>query len=99
MYPNPTPTQSRLLSRVDRHAAERAFAKQRNRAIERLERLGVSGESARAWIAAWDRSTIDLVDFRAAGDFWDLGFQYAREEIRAGFDPPTWDGAEAREAS
>jgi hypothetical protein len=43
---------------------------------------------AEAWLEAWDVTTAGLVDFRRAPDFWQLGYEYAREEYRLGYEPP-----------
>jgi len=41
-----------------------------------------------------------LDDFRQSFDFWDLGYQYAREERRRGYEPPDLSAALVeREAS
>jgi hypothetical protein len=48
----------------------------------------MSGALAQTWIDTWDESTADLTDFRAADDFWELGFRYAVEEHRRGYRPP-----------
>jgi len=48
---------------------------------------------AEAWLDAWDTTTLGLVDFRRASDFWRLGYEYALEEYRLGFDPPVLEGA------
>jgi hypothetical protein len=56
--------------------------------VERLARAGLPRLHAEAWIAAWDESTAGLIDFRAANDYWELGFQYAIEERRRGYHPP-----------
>lgn len=70
----------------------RAFAKGRARAIARLERAGLTMRQAGAWIAAWELSTIGLDDFRRGSDFWELGFQFAREEYRRGHQAPKLTG-------
>ena len=67
---------------------ERDFVARRTVTVERLVRAGVPRLHAEAWIAAWDESTAGLIDFRAAGDYWELGFQYAIEERRRGYRPP-----------
>lgn len=69
---------------------DRAFARRRAIALKRLTRLGMPEPKAEAWIHAWDETTADLVDFRRAPDFWQLGFEYALEEYRLGFDPPVF---------
>ncbi len=50
---------------------------------------------ASAWIDAWDVSTCDLIDFRRAPDFWQLGYRYAREEHNRGYEPPVLLAADA----
>jgi hypothetical protein len=67
---------------------EQIFAARRAAVVERLVRAGIARRHAEAWIAAWVNSTAGLNDFRAAADYWDLGFQYALEERRRGYHPP-----------
>ena len=67
---------------------EQVFAARRATAVERLVLAGIARRHAEAWIAAWVMSTAGLNDFRAAADYWDLGFQYAIEERRRGYQPP-----------
>lgn len=69
---------------------DRAFARRRAIALKRLTRRGMPERKAEAWIHAWDVTTAGLVDFRRAPDFWQLGFEYALEEYRLGFDPPVF---------
>ena len=68
--------------------ADRAFAIERGLTLTKLVRLGIPSTRAEAWVHAWDVMTAGLVDFRRASDFWELGYQYAVEEYRLGFDPP-----------
>ncbi len=51
-------------------------------------------DRASAWIDAWDVSTRELVDFRRAPDFWQLGYRYAHEEHNRGYEPPVLLAAE-----
>ena len=84
-----SPHVSRLLDPSHaRLAADRAFAERRERTIARLQRLGIPEGAARQWMAAWDATTTGLGDFRRASDFWEVGFQYARAEFKAGYLPP-----------
>lgn len=55
--------------------------------IERLIGSGMRAGLATAWIDTWDRSTVDLVDFRSAPDFWTLAYEYAIEEYQRGYRP------------
>jgi hypothetical protein len=64
------------------------FVVRRAHTVERLVRAGLSRQHADAWIAAWLESTAGLKDFRAADDYWDMGFHYAIEERRRGYTPP-----------
>lgn len=57
-------------------------------AFKRLIKVGVPSDDALAWLDAWDVTTAGLVDFRRAPDFWELGYEYALEEYRLGFNPP-----------
>jgi hypothetical protein len=84
---------------ADPHA--RAFTKGRARALVRLERAGLTQRQAYAWLTAWELSTAGLDDFRRSSDFWELGFQFAREEHRRGHPTPniTRSLLEHREAS
>ena len=66
-----------------------SFLARRAGAIDRLVRAGMPRTIAQGWIAAWDDSTSELTDFRAAEDFWDLGYRYAVEEHRRGYRPRT----------
>jgi hypothetical protein len=67
---------------------DRGFAVGRATALDRLVRAGMPLTLAEGWIAAWDVSTAGLIDFRAAADFWELGYRYAVEEYRRGHRPP-----------
>jgi hypothetical protein len=87
-----------------RHVIEEArqvrdWEKGRARAVDRLERLGVSSDRALAWVEAWDVTTQGLDGFRRAPDYWDVGYAYAREEHRSGFAPPDLQRDELEEAS
>ena len=75
---------------------DRAFAKGHDTALRRLIRLGVPSDQATAWVTAWDVTTVGLVDFRRADDFWRLGYEYAREEYARGFAPPALPGSNTR---
>ena len=66
---------------------EQVFAARRATAVERLV-LVVLDQHLAIEVAAWVMSTAGLNDFRAAADYWDLGFQYAIEERRRGYQPP-----------
>jgi hypothetical protein len=61
----------------------------RARAFQRLIAAGLPSALAEGWMDAWDESTADLLDFRSASDFWEIGFQFALEEYRRGYRP--WD--------
>jgi hypothetical protein len=67
---------------------ERTFLARRAAAVERLVLSGIARRHAEAWITAWVESTAGLTDFRAAADYWELGFEYAIEERRRGYHPP-----------
>jgi hypothetical protein len=69
------------------------FSKQRAIALQRLVRRGMPLGKADAWLEAWDTTTVGLVDFRRAPDFWRLGYEYAREEYRLGYEPPVMAAA------
>jgi hypothetical protein len=62
-------------------------ASSRMATIQRLITSGMPRDLATAWIAIWDESTRDLVDFRSASDFWSQGYEYAVEEYRRGYRP------------
>jgi hypothetical protein len=85
MITEPAP---RLPTRLPTTRQERAFATRRTVVIERLVRAGLPRLHAEAWVFAWEDSTSGLTDFRAAVDYWELGFQYAIEERRRGYRPP-----------
>ena len=70
---------------------ERTFAARRIATVGRLVSAGMPRPLAEGWIAAWEESTAWLTDFRAAGDYWELGFQYALEERRRGYRPPEFE--------
>jgi hypothetical protein len=72
----------------ERQRQRRRFAARRLAVVDRLVRGGMPRTFAEAWIEAWDASTAALVDFRAAADFWDLGYRYAMEEYRRGHRAP-----------
>lgn len=76
--------------------AERAFAVGRARTLKRLLLCGIPEGKAKAWVDAWDVTTAGLVDFRRAPDFWQLGFEYALEESRLGYEPPLLPAAGQR---
>jgi hypothetical protein len=79
---------TRVPSKSPNSTRGETFAARRATVIERLVRAGIARRHAEAWIAAWVQSTAGLNDFRAAADYWDLGFQYALEERRRGYHPP-----------
>ena len=70
---------------------ERTIAARRIATVGRLVNAGMPRPLAEGWIAAWEDSTAWLTDFRAAGDYWELGFQYALEERRRGYRPPEFE--------
>jgi len=69
----------------------RTFAARRIATVGRLVRAGMPRQLAERWIAAWEESTVWLTEFRAATDYWELGFQYAVEERRRGYHPPKFE--------
>jgi hypothetical protein len=86
-------TSARSTRRSSRRLAEfepeiDRFERGRSAALARLRRAGLSAAAAERWLLEWDVSTSDLEDFRPAGDFWDLGYQYVIEERRRGHQPP-----------
>ena len=67
---------------------ERTFAAGRNATIKRLIRSGIPAPMAEAWVASWEAGAAGLHDFRRAHDFWLVGYRYAIEEYKRGYEPP-----------
>lgn len=72
----------------DERAGELRFASARSATVTGLVRHGMPLTQAIAWVSAWDESARGLLDFRRAPDFWELGYRYAVEERRRGYEPP-----------
>ena len=78
--------------RHSRHPTARRLQRDFRRPSDRYRRtLGpgrLAGAPCGGMDVAWEGSTWGLLDFRAAADYWELGFQYAIEERRRGYQPP-----------
>jgi hypothetical protein len=67
---------------TENFAAERSAAAARISVIDGLRRAGIPTATGELLVDEWLASTVMLLDFRAAPDFWQLAYEFAVDEYR-----------------